>query len=320
MERYEIETFLTLADELHFARTAERLHVSPGRVSQTVKALERRVGGPLFERSSRRVALTPVGRRLREDLLPAYRQIQRAFADATAAYSGIRGTLRTGFTTPWSGELLIKAGDAFTARHPDCTVELLEATYNAAIAALRNEQVDLVVAEPPVEEADVVVGPVVFSEPRALVVSASHPLARRATVSVEVLAELPMVTAAGVSKAFSEWFFPARTPGGLPIEHGPAAGGWQGVLALVGAGKGATVAAVAAGRYHVRPDVAYVPFNDAEPVDYALMWRTGDRPPGLSAFIRTVVELAAPAGGPSCGCGGTDASGARQCQGCGGGR
>lgn len=238
MERYEIETFLTLADELHFARTAERLHVSPGRVSQTVKALERRVGGPLFERSSRRVALTPVGRRLREDLLPAYRQIQRAFADATAAYSGIRGTLRTGFTTPWSGELLIKAGDAFTARHPDCTVELLEATYNAAIAALRNEQVDLVVAEPPVEEADVVVGPVVFSEPRALVVSASHPLARRATVSVEVLAELPMVTAAGVSKAFSEWFFPARTPGGLPIEHGPAAGAGRASWRWSGPGRG----------------------------------------------------------------------------------
>ncbi|MET7345564.1 LysR family transcriptional regulator [Streptomyces sp. NPDC087866] len=58
MERYEIETFLALAEELHFARTAERLQVSPGRVSQTVKALERRIGGALFERSSRHVALT----------------------------------------------------------------------------------------------------------------------------------------------------------------------------------------------------------------------------------------------------------------------
>ncbi|MFG2564214.1 LysR substrate-binding domain-containing protein [Streptomyces sp. NPDC048567] len=274
----------------------------------------------MFERSSRRVALTPVGRRLREDLLPAYRQIQRAFADATAAYSGTRGALRAGFTTPWSGELLIKAGDAFTARHPDCTVEPLYVTYNAAIAALRKKQVDLLVAVLPVEESDVVAGPVLFSEERALVVPAGHPLARRTTVSLEALAELPLVTATGVSRTFTESFFPTHTPGGLPIEHGPAAGDWQGIQSLVGAGKGATVATVAAGRYHVRPDVAYVPFDDAEPVDYALMWRTGDRPPGLSAFIRTVVELAAPAGRPSCGCGGTDASGPRQCQGCGGGR
>ncbi len=81
MERYEIETFLTLAEELHFARSAARLHVTPGRVSQTIKTLERRVGGALFERDSRRVALTSVGRRLRDDRQPTYRQIQQAVAD-----------------------------------------------------------------------------------------------------------------------------------------------------------------------------------------------------------------------------------------------
>ncbi|MCX0247906.1 LysR substrate-binding domain-containing protein, partial [Streptomyces drozdowiczii] len=61
----------------------------------------------------------------------------------------------------------------------------LDVTYNAAIAALREKRVDLLVAEPPVEESDVVVGPVLFSERRALVVPAGHPLARRRTVSLE---------------------------------------------------------------------------------------------------------------------------------------
>lgn len=117
-ERYEIETFLTLADELHFARTAERLCVSPGRVSQTIKALERRVGGALFERSSRRVTLTEAGRRFRDDLLPAYRQVQRAFADARSRFLDVSGVLRLGFTAPWAGELLVRAGDTLTARPP----------------------------------------------------------------------------------------------------------------------------------------------------------------------------------------------------------
>ncbi|AOR31711.1 hypothetical protein BFF78_12200 [Streptomyces fodineus] len=89
MERYEIETFLTLAEDLHF-----------------------RIGGVLFERSSRRVALTPVGRRLRDDLLPAYVQIQRAFSTATATCEGISGVLRVGFTAPWSGELILRAAVA----------------------------------------------------------------------------------------------------------------------------------------------------------------------------------------------------------------
>jgi DNA-binding transcriptional LysR family regulator len=283
VERYEIETFLALAEELHFARTAERLHVSPGRVSQTIKALERRIGGSLFERSSRQVALTAVGRQFRDDLLPAHQQIQRAVANAKDACVDIRGVLRVGFTAAWSGELVVQAGDAFSARHPRCTVELLDVTYNdAAIAALREKQVDLLVAELPVEESDVVVGPVLFSERRALVVPASHRLAQRETVSLEDLALLPLVTAAGISAVWGEELFPHRTPLGRRIERGPTAGGWQGVLSLVGAGKGATVATVRAGRYYVRPDIAYVPFEDAGPIEYALIWRDEDRSAGLS--------------------------------------
>jgi DNA-binding transcriptional LysR family regulator len=71
MELREIEIFLALAEELHFSRTAERLHVSQARISQTIKKLERQVGAPLFDRTSRSVAPTPIGARLRDDLAPA---------------------------------------------------------------------------------------------------------------------------------------------------------------------------------------------------------------------------------------------------------
>ncbi|MFF7341749.1 LysR family transcriptional regulator [Streptomyces sp. NPDC008163] len=293
MERYEIETFLALAEELHFARTAERLKVSPGRVSQTVKALERRIGGALFERSSRHVALTQVGRQFRDDLLPAYRQMQRAVADAQGACADIRGLLRVGFTAAWSGEIVLQAGDLLSARYPHCTVELLDVSYNdTAIAALRAKHVDLLIAEPPVQEPDVVVGPVVFCEPRALVVPARHPLAQKDTVTLEDLALLPLVTTGGISTAWSEELFPQRTPLGRYIARGPTAGGWQGVLSLVGAGKGATVATVRAGRYYVRPDIAYVPFEDADPITYALMWRDENRSAELRALVQAVLDVA----------------------------
>jgi DNA-binding transcriptional LysR family regulator len=71
VELRDIEIFLTLAEELHFGRTAERLHVSQARVSQAISKQERRLGVALFDRTSRRVTLTPVGRRLREDLQQA---------------------------------------------------------------------------------------------------------------------------------------------------------------------------------------------------------------------------------------------------------
>jgi DNA-binding transcriptional LysR family regulator len=61
MDTAEVEVFLVLAEELHFGRTADRLHLPQPRVSRLVASLERRVGGTLFEQTSRRVRLTPLG-------------------------------------------------------------------------------------------------------------------------------------------------------------------------------------------------------------------------------------------------------------------
>src|SRR5256885_12256039 len=76
VEMREIEAFLAVADDLPFGRAAQRLHVTTASVSQAIRALERRVGGPLFERTSRQVALTPIGVRLRAGFEPAYEQLR----------------------------------------------------------------------------------------------------------------------------------------------------------------------------------------------------------------------------------------------------
>ena len=99
MEKHEIETFLALAEELHFGHTAARLRVSTARVSQTIQRLERRIGAPLFARTSRTVALTPIGRQFRDDLAPAYRGMLDALSSAVAAGR----TLRVGFLGPSAG-------------------------------------------------------------------------------------------------------------------------------------------------------------------------------------------------------------------------
>ena len=61
VELRELHVFLTTAEELHFGRAADRLQINPSRVSQVIRQLEDKVGGRLFERTSRRVALTPWG-------------------------------------------------------------------------------------------------------------------------------------------------------------------------------------------------------------------------------------------------------------------
>ena len=86
MDTAEIEVFLVLAEELHFGRTAERLRLPQPRVSRLVAALERRAGGALFERTSRRVRLTPLGQQLASQLRPAYAQLTEAYGEKVIPY------------------------------------------------------------------------------------------------------------------------------------------------------------------------------------------------------------------------------------------
>ncbi|GAA0451649.1 LysR family transcriptional regulator [Streptomyces olivaceiscleroticus] len=108
-ERLEIDSFVILVEEPHFGRTAKRLRVSRARVSQTIQRLECRIGAPLFERTSRRVRLTPLGRQFLDDIEPGYRAITRGLATAQAAAKGIEGSLTVG-PTPFPRSLHLPPG------------------------------------------------------------------------------------------------------------------------------------------------------------------------------------------------------------------
>ncbi|MFD6735969.1 LysR family transcriptional regulator, partial [Micromonospora aurantiaca] len=122
MELREIEIFLVLAEELHFGRTASRLHVTPARVSQAVKKQERVIGAALFERTSRSVRLTSIGAQLQEGLSLGYRQIQESLAAVAEAARTFTGEIRVGYSAAWCGDLVVAAADTFRARHPHSTV------------------------------------------------------------------------------------------------------------------------------------------------------------------------------------------------------
>jgi DNA-binding transcriptional LysR family regulator len=117
VELRDIEILLVLAEELHFGRTAERLHITPSRVSQCVKAQERRIGTALFERTSRKVVLTPIGRQLIDDLGPVHRQLRESLRRAEQAARGTVGLLRLGMIAANVDDLR-PYFDAFAAAAP----------------------------------------------------------------------------------------------------------------------------------------------------------------------------------------------------------
>lgn len=293
MERDELECFLLLAEELHFGRTAERMRLSRARVSQLVQRLERRVGAPLFIRTSRRVALTSLGTQLRVDLAPHHRGIEDALTRAAATARGIDTVLHVGFANPLTGEIVMQTTEALRVSHPGLAVEICEVPLTDPYGMLRKGDFDVQLQELPVREDDLGGGPALLAEERVLVIGSAHPLSARHSVSLEDLADVPLLTLAGeLPDYWLEHHVPTRTPAGRSIASGPSVTSMQEALMLVTGGRGALLAPAHTATYYARPGVAYVPFTDAEPVSYGLVWRTGQGTGPVEAFARAARKVA----------------------------
>ncbi|MGW4469743.1 LysR family transcriptional regulator [Nonomuraea sp. NPDC004354] len=298
LERHEIAAFLALAEELHFGRTAERLLVSRSHVTQTIQKLERRIGAPLFERTSRRVNLTSIGRRLYDDLAPAHAQIQAGLDRAIAAARGISGLLHLGFAGAAAGQVALEAATTFRGRHPDCQVRLHELHMSDFLHRLRTEEVDVAIVCFPVREPDLATGPVLFTEPRMLAVSAGHPFSGRASVTLEDLArDVLLQPSASLPGYWRLDRAPQTTPSGRPIRQGQVTETVQEALALVGAGAGMLVVGAQAVHYYARPDVVYLPIDDAPPFEWGLIWRTTGATARVDAFTHAAVNDRGPLAG-----------------------
>ncbi|MFF2550342.1 LysR family transcriptional regulator [Nocardia sp. NPDC058058] len=285
MERYEIEAFLAVAEELHFGRAAERLRVSTGRISQTVKGLERRFGAVLFERTSRRVALTPIGRTLYDDLKPGLRQVQQALDRATNSGRGTDGIIDVGFVGAAAGQLILETTKVFRAEHPGAEVRFREVQITDGLESWRSETYDMVLISRPIDEPDLVTGPTLISEQRMLALPRTHRLATGTELSLEDLAEVTLLRMPGtVPDSVLDDRTPARTPGGRPIAHGPVVHTFQEVLARIGAGEGGFVVGAQVTRFYLRPDVVYLPLRDAPPIEWGFVWRASRETARVRAF------------------------------------
>ncbi len=125
-----------------------------------------------------------------------------------------------------------------------------------------------------------------------LAVASGHPLAGRDSVSLEELAGVPLLTIAGDLPPYRrEAQSPARTPAGRPIRRGPEVTNMQEALMMVAAGQGALLTSAHTSTYHARPGVSYVPFADAEPVGYGLVWRAADNSGAVRAFAHAALKV-----------------------------
>jgi DNA-binding transcriptional LysR family regulator len=297
VELRELRLFLTLAEELHFGRTAEALQLTPSRVSQSLRALEHKLGAPLVHRTSRRVQLTPFGERFLRDVTPAYEQLAGVLERTNAAARKLEGTLRLGlFSGPAGGPQVVDVVNAFEALHPECKVEVTQASWDDPFEGLRKNEVDLMATWLPLKQPDLVIGPRLTSQARVLAVARDHPLAGRDVVDVEELAAHNVLRFDNWPKELHEVILPSRTPGGRPIPGTRIAVGRRTVVDVsVRVARGEfvfpTIASAAPSLGEL--DLVFVPIAGLPPLRSALVWRRPARDPKLRAFIRVARDVLA---------------------------
>ena len=187
--------FVAVAEELHFGRAAQRLHISQPPLSQQIRQFEEEVGAPLLVRTTRSVQLTPAGRLL----------LERAYllmAGADAALHAVRrhargdeGALTLGFTHSTVYRVLPQVLKAFREECPDVVLELRQMTSNLLVDNVRSGHVDVALLRfsASMETADLL-SQVVTHDPMVLVLPMGHPLAAHERVPAHCLQGLPWVS------------------------------------------------------------------------------------------------------------------------------
>jgi DNA-binding transcriptional LysR family regulator len=192
MELRHLRSFVTVAEELHFGRAAERLHIAQSPLSQQIQRLERQVGAALFDRNRRKVELTEAGQAMLVHAREALAQADLATNAARAAAAGQAGNLRVGVLASAALELLATIVPPWRAVAPEATLEFVEGTTRDHIVGVRERMLDVAFVRPP-QVADDLVVDVVWREPVVAVVPSGTSLAQRKSLRLSQLRDEPFV-------------------------------------------------------------------------------------------------------------------------------
>ena len=234
MELRQLIYFTAVADELNFARAAQRLHIVQPAVSQQIRRLERELGVRLFDRTSRHVRLTPAGERL----LPEARTVLAA-AEKTrqvAAQLADGGVLRLG-TSQGLGERLPQVLDELARTDPALRVQLVGAPTERRLTMVGSGQLEAAFVRAMPRARDLELLPL-WDDPLVAALPATHPLAGHPTLELRQLRDLPLRLAPREDNpAFHDLILAACASAGFEPELGPAFTNTQDTLAEIGSSR-----------------------------------------------------------------------------------
>jgi DNA-binding transcriptional LysR family regulator len=296
MELRRLRYFVAVAEELHFSRAAERLHIGQPPLSQQIQLLEEELGVRLLERTRRWVRLTEAGRLFLDDARRILALSEQAAETARRADRGEVGELRIGFTssTPLT-EAFNKAVNEYRKAFPRVTLSLSEMPTLRQVEAIRERRIDLGFLRPPETTLSREVATVLLRrDPVMLVAPSNHPLMRRASVAIKELADQPFIMFSAdagtgvqslVLRLCREAGFEPKTA--LQAREGAT------IIGLVAAGCGVSILPESFNAIRIK-GVGYLPLSDrAAKTQLMLAWHRTSRSPLVDSFVELATRAVA---------------------------
>jgi DNA-binding transcriptional LysR family regulator len=295
VELRHLRYFVAVAEELHFGRAAERLHIAQPPLSRQIRDLEEELGVALFDRVARGIELTPAGRAFLPEARLTLAQAERAQRSAQRAAKGEIGRLRVGFVEAATYSAILPNVLGFFRMHlPQIGLSLFEMSSGEQEEAFRDGRIDLGMLDNPPPDAErwLNVEPV-YADPLVAALPDSHPLAGAARVTLADFAgdSFVLFPRSDVPRLYDEFIAGCRAAGFSPRVVQQAAG-WHTLAGLVGAGVGTGF--VPRSLAHAqRPGIVYKRVRGLTvAVEMSAAWKKGDTSPVRERFVTALRAVA----------------------------
>ena len=293
MELRHLRYFVTVAEELHFGRAAEKLHISQPPLSMQIRSLEEELGVTLLHRNQRHVSLTQAGHAFLQEARQILARLEQAVLMTRRAGRGEIGELAIGFISVADYNVLPVVLREFRQRFPLVNLTLRESTTDAQIRDLLGGRIDVGFVLPPIDEP-ALQSVCIVREPLIAALPDRHPLAQRpGKLALGKLKDAPFILfprpmAPGL---YDDVVSFCRAAGFSPRVEQEAIQ-MQTIVSLVSAELG--VALIPASLTNLRrTGVTYKSLREASPLtEIHLAWRRGDELPALRVFVDLALQAA----------------------------
>jgi DNA-binding transcriptional LysR family regulator len=296
MELRHLRYFLAVAEELHFGKAAEKLHIAQPPLSQQIRQLEIELGFQLFYRTKRSVQLTEAGQVFLEETQQILRRLEEAVEKGRQTSRGETGQLAVGFVSSAVYKILPPILRRFRTSVSGVSLELHELTSDRQIQWLQEGKLDIGFVRPPIAQTSFKIA-AIFQESLIVALPEFHPLGDRASISVSLLANESFIIFPRpvAPELYDRIIFLCQQANFSPKVVQEAIQ-MQTIVSLVAADMG--IAIVPASIQNLqRTGVIYKPLTETTPQSaIAVIWRRQETSATVNKFLEVVRDIASKEG------------------------